>query len=89
MACKVAPAYTELTTPVASEPEVVTLNGATVIVILRLAVAVLAVGVSASLTVTVKLSEPVKVPLGVPEITPVAAFRLSPEGKLPVVTAHV
>jgi hypothetical protein len=68
---------------------VVTLRAATVMVILRFALAVLEVGVSASPTVTVKLSVPTNVPLGVPEITPVLAFKLKPAGKLPVVTAHV
>jgi hypothetical protein len=90
VACKVAPAYTELTTPSGNELEVVvTLSGATEIAILRVALAVLAVGVSESVAVTVKLSVPTKVPLGVPEITPVEAFRLRPAGKLPVVTAQV
>jgi hypothetical protein len=55
-------------------------------VILKLAVAVFAVGVSESVTVTVKIEVPV--PAGVPDMAPVAAFRLSPPGKLPVVTVH-
>jgi hypothetical protein len=44
-------------------------------------------GLPLSLTVTVKL----KVPLvfGVPEITPLPAARLSPEGRLPEVTDQV
>ena len=67
----------------------VTLRGVTEIAILRFALAVLPVGVSASVTVTVKLSVPTKVPVGVPEITPVAGFNVRPEGKAPVVTAHV
>jgi len=54
---------------------------------LRLAVAVFAVGVSESVTVTVKFAVPEAV--GVPEITPVAPLRVRPAGKLPVVTAHV
>ena len=78
-----------MTTPSGREPEVVIVNGATVMVMLRLALALPAVGVSESVTVTVKLSVPTKVPLGVPEITPVEAFKLRPEGRLPVVTAHV
>ena len=53
---------------------------------LRLAVAVLAVGVSESVTVTVKFTVPDTV--GVPVIAPVDEFRLRPAGKLPVVTAH-
>ena len=53
---------------------------------LKLAVAVLAVGVSESVTVTVKFAVPGAV--GVPEIAPVEAFRVRPAGKLPVVTAH-
>ena len=67
---------------------VVTLSGATVIVMLRLALAVLPVGVSESVTVTVKLSVPTNVPVGVPEITPVEAFNDNPAGRLPVVTNH-
>jgi hypothetical protein len=38
-----------------------------------------------SVTVTVKLTVPVKVPLGLPEITPVLAFKDRPVGRLPVV----
>ena len=53
---------------------------------LRLAVAVFAVGVSESVTVTVKFVVPEAV--GVPEMTPVAPLRARPAGKLPVVTAH-
>jgi hypothetical protein len=67
---------------------VVTLSGAADIVMLRLAVAVLAVGVWESVTVTVKFEAPVKLPVGVPEITPVELFRVSPAGRLPAVTAH-
>ena len=89
MACNVAPGYTELTTPTASEPEVVTLSGATEMVMLRLALAFAGVGVSESVTVTVKLSVPTNVPVGVPEITPVEAFNDKPAGRLPVVTDHV
>jgi hypothetical protein len=55
---------------------------------LRFALAVFAVGVSESVTVTVKLVVPVKLPVGVPEITPLDAFKLSPAGRLPVVTAQ-
>jgi hypothetical protein len=53
---------------------------------LKLAVAVLAVGVSESVTVTVKGVVPAVV--GVPEIAPVAPLRVSPAGKLPVVTCQ-
>ena len=53
---------------------------------LRLAVAVLTEGVSESVTVTVKFTVPEAV--GVPEIAPVALFKLRPAGKLPVVTAQ-
>ena len=89
MACNVVLGYTELTTPTTNELDVVvTLSGATVIVMLRLALAVLPVGVSESVTVTVKLSVPTKVPVGVPEMTPVEAFKDKPEGRLPVVTDH-
>jgi len=80
----------ELTTPTGSELDVVvTLRGATEIAILRLALAMPPVGVSASVTVTVKLSVPTNVPVGVPEMTPVAAFKDKPEGRLPVEIAHV
>ena len=41
----------------------------------------------ASLTCTVKLLVPV--PVGVPEITPVAEARINPEGRLPEVIDHV
>ena len=53
---------------------------------LRLALAVSA-GVSASLTVMVKLE--VSTVVGVPEITPLAGFRLRPAGKLPLVTLQL
>ena len=78
-----------MTTPVANDPEVVTLKADTEIAMPRLAVAVLAVSVSESVTVTAKVSVPTNVPLGVPEITPVAAFNVRPAGRLPVVTAQV
>jgi hypothetical protein len=52
---------------------------------LRLAEAV-AAGYSPSDTCTVKLDEPISV--GVPETTPVVAFKLRPAGKLPCVTLH-
>ena len=68
---------------------VVTLNAGALMVMLRFAEAVFFVGDSLSVTVTVKLTVPTKVPLGVPEITPVEVFRLKPAGKLPVVTAQV
>ena len=68
---------------------VVTLSGAAVMVMLTFAVAVLAVGVCASVTVTVKFVAPVKLPVGVPEITPVALFKVSPAGKVPVVMAQL
>jgi len=90
VACKVAPAYTELTTPTARELAVdVTLSGATEIAILKLALAVLAVGVSESVAVTVKLTVPTNVPVGVPEITPVKPFNDKPSGRLPAVTDHL
>jgi hypothetical protein len=54
---------------------------------LRLAAAVLAVGVSESVTVTAKFTVPDAV--GVPRIAPVVEFNDRPAGKLPVVTAHV
>jgi hypothetical protein len=67
--------------------EVVVTDKAGFTTMLRLAVAVFAVGVSESVTVTVKFAVPEAV--GVPEITPVAPLRVRPAGKLPVVTAHV
>ena len=54
---------------------------------LRLAVAVLAVGVSESVTATVKLDAPAAVT--VPEIAPVVLFKVSPEGRVPLMTAHL
>ena len=78
-----------MTMPAGSEPDVVTLNGATEIVMLRAALAFCGVGVSESVTVTVKLTAPTNVPLGEPEITPVVAFNVRPAGRLPVVTAQV
>ena len=45
------------------------------------------VGLPLSLTVTVKLDVPVAV--GVPEITPVAAARVTPAGRLPELIDHV
>jgi hypothetical protein len=62
-------------------------NGGALIVMLRFAVAVL-VGLSESVTVTVKLIAPTCGPVGLPVIAPVEALRLSPAGRLPVVTAH-
>jgi hypothetical protein len=56
-------------------------------VMLTAADAVFAVGVSESVAVTVKLVGPVAV--GVPEMTPVLAFRVRPAGRLPTVTAQV
>lgn len=44
------------------------------------------IGLLLSFTVTVKLNVPLAV--GVPEIVPVAADRLSPAGKLPELTDH-
>lgn len=68
---------------------VVTLNGGAVTVMLRLAVVVACVGVCESVAVRVKLVGPVMLPLGVPEITPVALLKFNPAGRLPVVTAQV
>ena len=78
-----------MTMPAGNEPDVVTLSAATEIVMLRAALALCGVGVSESATVTVKLTVPTNVPLGEPEITPVAAFNVRPAGRLPVVTAQV
>ncbi len=87
LACKVAPRYTTLTTPCGSELEVVaTASGAAATVMLRLACAVCAVGVSESVTVTVKFE--VATAFGVPEMTP-ALLKLKPTGKLPPVRLHL
>jgi hypothetical protein len=51
-------------------------------VMLNAAVA-LAAGCSASVTFTVKLMGPVTLPVGVPEITPVLAFKVNPAGSDP------
>jgi len=67
---------------------VVTLRAGAEMAMLRAAFAVL-VGDSLSVAVTVKFVVPVKVPLGVPEITPVAAFKVNPAGRLPTVTAQL
>ena len=69
--------------------DVVTLNGGALMTMLRFAEAVCLVGDSLSVTVTVKLTVPVKVPLGLPEITPVLAFNDRPVGRLPVVIDQV
>ena len=57
------------------------------ITMLRLAVALRAVGVSESVTLTVKLDVPVTV--GVPEIRPVLLLRLRPGGRLPTLIDQV
>jgi hypothetical protein len=71
-------------TPAGSEVVVTTTAGFTTMI--RLAVAVLAVGVSESVTVTVKFA--VADVVGVPEITP-ALLKLKPAGKVPGGTLHV
>ena len=68
---------------------VVTLSGGALITMLRFADTLCLVGDSLSVTVTVKLTVPVRVPLGLPEIAPVLVFNESPAGRLPVVTAQV
>jgi hypothetical protein len=65
---------------------VVIANAAGLTTMLRLAVEVPGV-VEESLMPTVKLAVPAAV--GVPEITPVLAFSVSPAGKLPVLMLHV
>ena len=57
--------------------------------ILKLADFVAAAGVCESFTVIVKLDVLVKVPDGVPEMTPVEVFNDRPAGKLPLVTLQV
>ena len=66
---------------------VVTVSGAVLTVMLRLAVVLTGVGVCESVTCTVKFEVP-SGPVGVPEITP-ALLKLNPAGKLPAVTLHV
>jgi hypothetical protein len=46
-------------------------------------------GLPLSLTANVKLDLEFPTPVGVPEITPVEAARVSPAGRLPAVTDHV
>ena len=65
----------------------VTLSAGALIEMLRFALAVLA-GLSESVTVAVKLMVPTCGPVGVPVIAPVAAFSVSPAGKLPAVIDH-
>jgi hypothetical protein len=50
---------------------------------LSAAVALAGVGTSESVTLTVKLIGPVTLPVGVPEMMPVLAFRVSPAGSEP------
>jgi len=85
LACKVW-SYPVPMTPPTSEV-VVTLSGAKLTVMLKLAALVAGVGVCESVTVTVKLEVPV-VPVGVPEITP-ALLKLKPAGKFPAVLLQV
>lgn len=66
--------------------DVVVIESVALIVMLRFAVAVCA-GELESVTLAVKLKEPVLV--GVPEIWPVLAFRLSPFGRLPELMENV
>jgi len=66
---------------------VVTVSCGAVMTMLRFCVAVF-VGDSESVTVTVKLIVPTAGPVGLPVMAPVLA-KLSPAGRLPVVTAQV
>jgi len=68
---------------------VVTFRVGALMVMLRFALAVPLVGDSESVAVTVKFVVPVNVPVGVPEIAPVAVFKLNPAGRVPVVTAQL
>ena len=86
LACRVW-LYAVLMLPAGSDA-VITLSVEAVMAMLRFALAVF-FGDSESVTVTMKFVVPVNVPLGVPEITPVAAFKLRPAGRLPVVTAQL
>jgi len=56
-------------------------------VMLRLAVAVTAVGLVESATLTVKFEVPLAV--GAPEMAPVLVFRVSPAGRLPTLIDQV
>jgi len=67
---------------------VVTVSCGAVMTMLRLCVAVF-VGDSESVTVTVKAIVPTAGPVGLPVMAPVLAFKVSPAGRLPVVTAQV
>ena len=64
-----------------------TLSGAAEIVMLRAAVA-LDDGCSESVTLTVKMIGPVVLPVGVPVIAPVFAFKIKPEGSDPALIVH-
>ena len=77
--------YAVPTTPEGSD--VVVTARAPFTVILRLAVAVCAVGVLESVTLAVKLDVPAAV--GLPEICPVLAFSGSPLGRLPALMLQV
>ena len=68
---------------------VVTFRVGALMVMLRFADAVFLVGDSLSVAVTVKFVVPVKLPPGLPEITPVLVFKDRPAGRLPVVIDHV
>ena len=65
---------------------VVTVSCAIVIAMLSCAEA-LCGGVSASVTVAVKLKVPAE-PVGIPEMTPVLAFKVSPPGNDPPLIDH-
>src|SRR5579859_2207470 len=82
--------YAVLTVPVGSELDVVeTVRVATVTVMLRLAVAVCAVGVVESVACTVKLKGLPVLVFGVPEITPVLGTKVSPGGSEPALILQV
>ena len=79
--------YAVLAVPAGSDAEIVNAGGAAAATTIERGTDLVCAGLPASLTVTVKLDVPLAV--GVPEIRPVLAIRLSPAGRLPPVMDHV
>jgi hypothetical protein len=75
--------YAVLTVPEESEAEIVNAEAAGAAMTIERAIDLVCAGLPASVTVAVKLVVPL--PLGVPEIRPVLAARVSPAGRLPAV----
>jgi uncharacterized protein YsxB (DUF464 family) len=76
-----------LAVPPGSEAVTVKVGGAGAATAIERGTDLLCAGLPASLTVTVKLDVPLAV--GVPEIRPVLAIKLSPAGRLPPVMDQV